>query len=480
MSASEVQVLAERSPAKVGGGTELRLYAFLFSAALLVLPWMVKLDGHRHADWQIFLGRIHPLAVHLPIGFLLLVPVFEVAGAYRPALREAAGFVLSLGFFACIGALSLGYLLAYGSGEAGPGVTRHLWGGIALTICVVAAVVCRPAWVTGKVTKVYPVLLAAVIGVMGWAAHQGGAITHGSGYLTEYMPGWVKRWAGVGSGHGRTAGPESFYAKGINPIFDANCVSCHGQSKVRGGLRLDAYERLMRGGEHGAVVVAGRPEESVLFQRITLPAGHKQLMPAGGRSPLRAEEIQRIRTWILQGASPTTLTLDGVAADSPKGEAFEPVPDYSGLVGDIAAMDRGQGAKLVPVSRNSSDGLVLNAADVAASFGDSQLRALLKFAPYIVEAELGRTAITDASFGTLAKFSHLRALHLEDTQVTGEGIAQLSALSQLTNLNLSGTRVTKAAVAPLEGIKNLRRIYLFDAPADEDRPGEAAVERGAR
>ena len=45
-----------------------------------------------------------------------------------------------------------------------------------------------------------------------------------------------------------------------------------------------------------------------------------------------------------------------------------------------------------------------------------------KFAPYIVEAELGRTAVTDASFDTLAKFTHLRALHLEGTTVTGDGL----------------------------------------------------------
>ena len=91
-----------------------------------LLPWVVRLDGKPHADWQQFLGRFHPLAVHLPIGLLLLVPLLEIAGAFRPALREAAGFVLALAFASCLLALTLGFLLAYGSGEAGPGVTRHM------------------------------------------------------------------------------------------------------------------------------------------------------------------------------------------------------------------------------------------------------------------------------------------------------------------------------------------------------------------
>ena len=49
------------------------------------------LDGRSHGDWLQFLGRFHPLVVHLPIGLILLLPLLELAGARRPALREAAG-----------------------------------------------------------------------------------------------------------------------------------------------------------------------------------------------------------------------------------------------------------------------------------------------------------------------------------------------------------------------------------------------------
>ena len=53
-----------------------------------------------------------------------------------------------LAFIGCLGALTLGYLLAYGSGDAGAGVTRHMWGGIALTIC--CAGVCAGAALVGS------------------------------------------------------------------------------------------------------------------------------------------------------------------------------------------------------------------------------------------------------------------------------------------------------------------------------------------
>ena len=97
-------------------------------------------------------------------------------------------------------------------------------------------------------------------------------------------------------------------------------------------------------------------------------------------------------------------------------------------------------------------------------------QAWRQFAPYIVEVELGRTSVTDACFATLAKFTHLRAIHLEGTAVTGAGLAKLTQLPQLRYLNLSGTQVTQAAVAPLSSMKNLRHLYLYNTPAQPALP----------
>jgi hypothetical protein len=144
---------------------------------------------------------------------------------------------------------------------------------------------------------------------------------------------------------------------------------------------------------------------------------------------------------------------------------LEPVGDYSALMDEIRRMQKGQGAKLLQVSSKPSDGLILNTIDAAANFNDADLARLSRFAPYIVEAELGQTAVTDASFNTLALFTHLRALHLEGTAITGDGLQKLSSLSQLTYLNLSNTRVTKAAAVHLDSLRALRHVYLYNTPA---------------
>jgi uncharacterized membrane protein len=458
MAGRILRILPARQSTRIVWGASLG-----FSLLLLSLPWLVRLDGHPHADWQQFLGRFHPLVVHLPIGLLVLVPLLEVAGAVRPALRETAGLVLAVAFAGCVVALVLGFTLAYGSGTAGTGVTRHLWGGVVLTIVVLLCLLARPGWETHGAGYAYPALLVLMLITLVWTTHQGGSLTHGSNYLTQYMPAGMKRILAVGS----APSSASFYAKHIHPILDANCASCHGEGQTKGGLRMDSYESLMKGGKDGPVVVAGSAARSVLFQRITLPADHKDFMPAEGRPPLQSEEIRWIGAWIDQGASPALTRLAGVTIREDLPEVpIEPVADYSALMPEIRKMDGGQGAKLRQVSAKPSDGLILFTVDAASTFDDGHLAQFQKFAPYIVEAELGRTAITDASFDTLQQFTHLRALHMEGTKITGAGLPKLGSLSHLTYLNLSGTQVTAASAASLNAIRSLRHVYLYNTPAE--------------
>jgi uncharacterized membrane protein len=450
-------MLPAKQSTQIAWGTSLGL-----SLLLLSLPWLVRLDGHPHADWQQFFGRFHPLAVHLPIGLLILVPLLEVAGTLRPALREAAGFVLTLAFASCLLALSLGFLLAYGSGDSGAGVTRHLWGGIVLTIVALCCMLARPQWIAGGAGYAYPALLACMLIALIWTAHQGGSLIYGSNFLTRYMPPGMKRMLALGT----EAPATSFYAMHIHPILDANCASCHGEAQAKGGLRMDSYELLLQGGKDGPVIVAGNAAKSVLFQRITLPRDHKRFMPAEGRPPLQSEDIASIKAWIDQGASPTLTKLTGITIREELPETpIEPVGDYSALMPEIQKIERGQGAKLKQVSAKPSDGLILFTVDAASTFNDAQLAQFQEFAPYIVEAELDRTAVTDASFDTLKQFTHLRALHLEETKITGAGLPKLASLSHLSYLNLSGTQVTAASAASLSAIKSLRHVYLYNTPA---------------
>jgi uncharacterized membrane protein len=433
------------------------------TALILLSLLFVPLDGRPRADWLQFLGRFHPLLVHLPIGLIVLLPVLETLGIRHPSLREAAGLVLKFAFAACLVAILFGLLLAYGSGESGTTVTLHLRGGVLLAIELLFCVAVRRSWLQTQHSPAYFALLAGLLLTLTWTAHQGGSLTHGSNYLTHYMPPTLKRYVAPSA---VSSHPSSFFAKHIYPVLDTKCVSCHGTNKEQGGLRLDSYESLMAGGKDGIVIAPRDPDGSLLLKKVTLPPSDPHFMPAEGRPPLTPDEIARIRAWVLAGASPEAGSVPGIFIAGDREEAPPPVGDYRALMGEIQQMQQSQGAKLVPVSAKPSDGLILRTTDVAATFDDSQLAKFQRFAPFIVEAELGRTAVTDESIATLAQFKNLRALHLEGTLVTGRTLGKLSSLSQLSYLNLSATKVTSGEVAPLKSMPNLRHLYLFNSPAE--------------
>jgi hypothetical protein len=251
----------------------------------------------------------------------------------------------------------------------------------------------------------------------------------------------------------------------VQPILDSNCLSCHSGAKIKGGLQLDTYAHLMDGGSEGEVINPGHADISVLLKRISLPSEHPKFMPSEGK-PLAAKDIAWIKAWVQQGASPAAITLRGMEAQT--SHVNDPIPqvgDYSALTLQMTEIEKTLGVRLDRVSAKAADGLVLRTIDVAQTFGDADLAKLEPFAPFIVDAELGHTKLTDTAFATLSKFKHARAIHLEDTAVTGRDLQKLAGLADLRYLNLSNTKVTRQALDQISSVKTLQHIYAFNTPA---------------
>lgn len=91
--------------------------------------------------------------------------------------------------------------------------------------------------------------------------------------------------------------PIPSFANDISPILTQRCAlsGCH----VAGGphgVDLRTYETLQKGGEHGAIVVAGKAGESELVEEIV-----EGNMPLGGPR-LKTDQIQLIIDWVNSGA----------------------------------------------------------------------------------------------------------------------------------------------------------------------------------
>src|SRR5690606_33027687 len=90
------------------------------------------------------------------------------------------------------------------------------------------------------------------------------------------------------------------FVKDVQPILRARCFECHAEGNEEGGLNLGIRARVFEGGDHGAVLVAGKSAGSRL---VHLVAGIEPdaVMPPEGES-LSREEIGILRAWIDQGA----------------------------------------------------------------------------------------------------------------------------------------------------------------------------------
>jgi Planctomycete cytochrome C len=107
------------------------------------------------------------------------------------------------------------------------------------------------------------------------------------------------------------------FSKDIAPVLIEQCSGCHiAAMRNSGGLRMDNFSQLLRGGNSGAIVSPIKSKESLLVKKLRGQSG--QRMPAGGRPAMDEEKILMIEKWIDEGAafdgdSPNTV-IDQVAS----------------------------------------------------------------------------------------------------------------------------------------------------------------------
>src|SRR5262245_11254947 len=92
----------------------------------------------------------------------------------------------------------------------------------------------------------------------------------------------------------RGANAGALWAGKIQPLLDANCVKCHGPLEQKSGLELDNLEAVMKGGDEGAVVIAGKPEQSRLYKYLA-PDSDPHMPP---KKQLTDAQRELVREWI--------------------------------------------------------------------------------------------------------------------------------------------------------------------------------------
>ena len=94
------------------------------------------------------------------------------------------------------------------------------------------------------------------------------------------------------------------YNRDIRPILSDKCFACHGfdEKKREAGLRLDTPEGALSDRDGNRAIVPGKPEESLLVERILSSDPNDKMPPPDSHKELSVEEIEKLKAWVLQGA----------------------------------------------------------------------------------------------------------------------------------------------------------------------------------
>ncbi|MDP4680386.1 MAG: hypothetical protein NWS46_08480 [Cyclobacteriaceae bacterium] len=429
-------------------------------------------------NFELFLGRFHPLVVHLPIGFLLLSAIMEgLSYFFKDKFKNLdLAIALSLlcsGFGAILSGI-IGLLLAGGGGYDDQTLFWHKWLGISLSVFsfLAWAIKTDRLKIPNLSSSMVIGLLVVIVSITG---HLGGNLTHGSDYLLVYAPKFVQKIGGMNADEGNRkdipAHPDSVlvFQHLVLPTLKKKCASCHGDSKSQGDLRLTSAEFIDEGGEGGEVVVPGKAFESKLFVRTTLPQSSKKFMPPKG-DPLTYSELKILEWWMASGASYEarlttnevpkeihTLLLRDFGVDSDRKPYYEmvKVPMLTQIDADNI-QEAGFNARIL-----SNNNYFLQVKPSSSTVTKDQLESLLPAKEQITWLYLGGSGVTDEMLGTIGVLSNITRLRLQNNSITDEGVKSLNGLIHLESLNLYGNAVTDASLPVIQKMTSLKRVYLW-------------------
>jgi uncharacterized membrane protein len=425
-----------------------------------------------------FIGRFHPLLVHLPIGFLILAFIFECLSlierygklkiAVQPSLVMGAAFAV----VACL----TGYFLKQEGGYDIEQVELHQNFGIAtaafaIFVCVFRKMVKQFAPDRQKRKQMRVLLLVPLIGLLAATGHLGGTLTHGESFLSLNQLSLTEP-ADARDKISMIADIDTavLYRDVIQPLLEARCYSCHSDAKQKGKLRLDNPEFILKGGEDGKILVSGLPDSSALYTCLMLPLEDKHHMPPEKKTQMSSTDIALVQAWIEDGAhfSKKITAFENPAKLVAYIKSYQASSIHTSWMpeGEIAEADEAIVNKLkssgaiVMAASTSSHYLMINFVNVRRDV-KKILSSLIALKTHVVWLNLGYTDIKDEDMLTISALENLRVLYLNNTAITDKGIDYCKNLKQLRYINLVSTSVTDKALIVLRDINPLEKIYAY-------------------
>lgn len=410
-----------------------------------------------------YIGKFHPLLVHLPIGILIAAVLFDFLSK-KDKYKTLGASVKMLYFLGTLGAsvsCLTGYFLSTSGEYAGSSLQFHQWFGIAVALLGLALYYFR---FKGNWSLYFGGLLFILLSVTG---HLGGTLTHGEGYLSLKSKDSIRPVL-------TNVQEADVYKEVIVPILADNCYKCHSDKKQKGQLRLDTPELIAKGGKSGVPIIkAGNSDESELISRLHLPLNDDMHMPPKKGSELSDAQIEILEWWINEGAiyegKVKSLTQDKTIKHLLEGlESSQLVKKTSSIYPNI---DPGPfkleaipplkevRAVVLPLGQNSNL-LGINFVNVE-KVSLEIMELLMPLKEHIVWLKLSESSFNDSLVSYLLEMPYLSKLFLDHTAITDQGLEQLVHLDHLYFLNIVGTKTTQKGIERLTQVSTLDQLFIY-------------------
>ena len=414
-------------------------------------------------DNLMFIGRMHALVLHLPIGMFLVCLLFALFRKHidTSSTRDFQQFIIELTATSALLSAQIGMLLAQENGYTSEHLYDHK---------VAALLFAFGMYIFSEYNKyLNPNRQWIALGVLSitlmFAGHNGGIITHGEDFL------FPKNKSNVAQLDPATS---SVYEWAIHPILTDKCMGCHNKKKSKGDLILTDSIHLSLGGENGAVVVHGISDESNLVKLIELPLDDDDHMPPKGKAQLNQKKIQLIKLWIDNGLSYSKKLSDlnsdstfaqlltKIVTDEQRNNKYQFKSADPLLIENISSPY----VSIRPIAYESP---ALEASFfVASSYKTDKLKDLIKLKDQIVSISLINMPLMDDDMDHLTSFERLEKLNLNGTSITDNGLSKLIKLKKIKSLSLMGTKIGLQKKGFFSQWPVLQQLYLSNTNISYD------------
>jgi len=410
------------------------------------------------------IGRLHTVVLHFPIVILLIVAFLEII-RHQSSFKENKALYVFSETLLLVGALSssltviMGIFLAREAGYNGSELIWHRWLGAATYLtALINYLILNKSWYN---LKLYPFTSAILFCLIIATGHFGGNLTHGKNFVFE--PLMEKKEVQIEN--------AVVFKDLVQPILEKKCVACHNPDIIKGELLMSDVNLISKGGKSGPLFIPGKPENSLMIQRIHLSVDDKKHMPPFGKPQLTEDEKLVLSWWIKDMAPINKKVMDLPSSDSLRILAAKMFKSTSSKM-EKYEFDEAD-PKLIQKLSNETRTILLFAKDSPAlsvnfynksKYQAIQLDELKEIKEQVVALSLAKMPVKDKDLGFVKVFENLHTLNLNFTDISAQGLKELSNLKGLLVLSLSGTKLqSNVLVASIKSIPSLKKLYIWDA-----------------